>query len=541
MATNRIKSASVAVYANDTQLDRLQAFGVSARLDSEDLKEIGNLDIVEVIDSIPTVDITCDANQYGSIKTLAKFANKNRDWATVVVTLSTSGAVSISDGDVYLSERLVKKAAASTQAITFPTGALQHKIDALSITSAGAVTYTQGTATGTAFAATPATAPAGQVLVAYVESYSTAASAAVELTYLNILNVNGSQEIKLRDFEFAKVDFVVPVKESGDNTETTSAITRSMYISDAFVNRYDAAFSVNGLATENYSLESDNKTWFLNSAGTIFVDRLVGAGATSAALTNVPTVRDNNLSTLAAYKYNASTAVYTELTEQIAAVTSAVPAGYSVSGSTITFGTAPTTGEVIVVRYPTTGVVGSAQPFFRRVPNAIDAHPVVAGGLKQGQVEIYLSDDATNHVLRLQSVSISSSLAREALYEIGHKRAYDRPMTFPIPITIQVEATASDLKEFARLCGKSAAYTNGTLKELSIDQFIKNLDLTVKIYREDDVTRASAPSVQSIPLKTIQVDNVTVTDENTDVRVEGNGTQTFGLKANTSLTVTGLI
>jgi hypothetical protein len=526
--TNRIKSASVAVFANDTQIDRAQAFGVSARLDQEDLLEIGNLDIVEVIDNVPTVDITVDANQYGSVKTLAKFAKKNYNWGTTTVSLKDANTVTVSSGQFYINEMKYTLAAAADKTVSAPTGSSQTRIDVVSISTSGGVFLTAGTAVFTSGTPAVPTTPAGCLRLALVQRTSTSTSAAVDMTYLSILNAYDSTSIALRDFELASVDFTAPVKETGDNTDTTYAITRTMSITDAYVNRYDAAFSVNGTATESWSLESDNKTWFLNTASTLFVDRFQGTGSTSAfTLSYAPTLRDNGKYTVRAYKYDSGDATYTALTEAT---------DFTVTGTSLTL-TAPASDQVLVVRYPTSGCPASAQPFFKRVPTAVDPHPVIAGGLKHGQVEIYLSDDASNHVLRLQSVSISCSLTREALYEIGHKRAYDRPMTFPIPITVQVEALASDLKEFARLCGKTFA----TVKELSIDGFLKNLDLTVKIYREDDVIRASAPYVQSIPLKTITVSKVSVTDENTDTRVEGNATQSFGFKASTNLTVAGLI
>lgn len=525
--TNRIKSASVAVFADDTQLDRLQAFGVSSRLNSEDVREIGNLDIVEVVDDIPQVEITADSNQYGSVKTLAKFAGKNYNWSTVVVTLATSGSVAVSSGYYFINEMLYTKAAASTHTITAPASANQKRIDTISIATNGTVTVTAGTpTTGTPVA--PAT-PAGNLKLAEVQSNANASAEAVPMTYLNILNCHDEVSLALKDFEFASVDFVVPVKEQGDNTDVTYGITRSMYVADAFVNRYDAAFSVNGAATENYSLESDNKTWFLNAAGTIYVDRFKGNGTTSGfTLTCTPTTRDNGNDLIKCYKYNSTTGVYTTLVEGT---------DFTVTAKALELSAAPLAAETVVARYGTNDCPLSGQPFFKRVPDEVDPHPVIAGGLRHGQVEVYLSDDTANHVLRLQSVTISSSLTRDALYEIGHKRAYDRPLQFPIPITVQVEALASDLREFARLCGKNFSTAN----ELSIDQFLKNLDLTVKVYREDDVVRSTAPEVQSKPLKTITITNVSLTDENFEIRTEGNGTSSFGLKANSNLTVAGII
>jgi hypothetical protein len=526
---NRIKSASVAVFANDTQLDRVQAFGVSARLDSEDLREIGNLDIVEVIDNVPTVDITLDINQYGSVKALRKMSGQNYDNGTMTVNLQyASGSVLVSSGYFYIGEVKYTKTTTTAIAVSASPGSFQKRIDTIYVTSGGTATSVCGTAvSGAAVPAAPA-APAGALVLALVQRNTNVSSAAIDMSYLNILNMNNSATVLLKDFEFSSCDFTVPVKETGDNTDLTYGITRTMNVEKAYVNRYDASFSVNGLATESYSLESDNKSWFLNTASNIWVDRFVGSGASAFTLSYTPITRDNGNKTLKAYKFARATGVYTNLVEGT---------DYTVAGAALTTTATVAVTDTLVVRYPAASVPAASQPFFKRVTEPTEAHPGIAGGLKHGQVEIYLSDAATTHVLRLQSVSISATLAREALYEIGHKRAYDRPMTFPIPITIQVEALSSDLAEFARLCGKTFA----SATELSIDQFIKNLDLTVKIYREDDVIRSTAPDIQSTPLKTITINEVSVTDENLDVRVDGNATQTFGLKANTNMSIVGLV
>lgn len=545
---NRIKGSSMTVYANDTQLDRIQTFGVSSRLDSEDLREIGNLDIVEVLDNVPTVDITCDANQYGSLKTLAKFAGKNRDWGNLAVFLKTAAhataTVKVADGYYFIDE--MKYTLTGTQGFTDyllvagdkpATG--MHAWLAITVDSAGTIDGVKGAdvsdATPLNHTTNMPTVPAGSLLLALVYvKYQT------DMVASDILNCNAYSEIKLKDFEFAKVDFTCPVKESGDNT-TTDDITRTMYVENAYINRYDAAFSVNGLATESFSLESDNKVWFLNGAGAVYVQRIQDATEllTVFDLDYAPTARTNGNTAVKAYTYNSTSGAYTLLTE----VASAGAAGefsiaYNVDTWELTVGAALTATDTLVVRYAVDpSLISDADmPFFKRTPSEIDPHPVVPGGLRHGQVEVYLSDDANNFVLRLQSVSISSSLTREPLYEIGHKRAYDRPLTFPIPITVQVEALQSDLKEFARLCGQTFSGA-GEATELSIDQFLKNLDLTVKIYREDDVARATMSAAQSIPLKTIVVQDVSITDEANELRVDGNGTQTFGMKANTNLSV----
>jgi hypothetical protein len=513
--TNRIKAASQTIYANDTQLDRVQSLGCTARLETEDIKEVGNLDIIEVVDNVPTVDITVDANQYGSVKTLRKFARKNFDWGTLYIRVATSGTVEVSSGTFYIDEMKYTKATTTTPTLTWPTGANQNRIDVISIASNGTVTVTPGDAT-TGVPAVPNT-PAGGLRIGLVQLQTNAASGAVALTDMHVLNVGDERTVALKDFEFAAVDFAVLTKEKGDNT-TDDPVTRSMLLENCFVNRYDAAFSTNGLATESWSLEGDNKTHFLNTAGCVVTDRWAGNGTTSGfAFTYSATTRDNGKNTLKVYLYDKTTGLYADKAENVDFTT-------TTSGITFKAGKIPTANQTVVARYLSdpSGVPASTV-FFKRNPEDLMGHPGVAGGLKHGQVEIYLSDDASNPVLRLQSVSVSSSLTRQPLYEIGHKRAYERPMDFPIPITIQVEATASDLKEFVRLCGKDFA----SVKEVSIDQFLKNLDLTIKVYREDDVARALAPALQSIAIKTMTIKDITLTDEGTEIRVEGNGTQTF--------------
>jgi hypothetical protein len=547
MAVNRIKHSSVAPFANDRQLDRVQNLGVSGRLDSEDISEIGNLDIVEVVDNPPTVDITLDTNQYGSGKTLATLANKNFNWTNCTLHRASEDDVVVKAGDFYIDEMKYTITADVEKAIA--VGALtanQKRIDVVSLDPTGGndaakVVVTAGTGTSSALDEddVPAT-PAGNLKIGEVQVQANAAAdGIVPLVDMAVVSRSDEAELHLKEFEFAKIDLVVPVKERGDNTDVIYPISRTMYVEDAFVNRYDASFSVNGLSTENFSLESDNKTWFLGDASNIVVDRFAAASVGPFTLTYVPFQRLNGNYVIKARKYNADTGEYTDLVEDSAEAdgfsVGGLPLSESPGGDEVTLVTALTADEVLIVRYAGTDVPEAEQQFFKRVPSEVDAHPVIAGGLKHGQVEVYLSDDANNFVLRLQSVTISTSLTREALYEIGHLRAYDRPMTFPIPITVNIEATASDLQEFARFCGKLNEYKAGEVTELAITDFIKNLDLTVKIYRENDEVRAKSPWVGTRPLKEITVENLTMTDENTEVRVNQNGTQTWGMKANTQL------
>jgi hypothetical protein len=539
MAVNRIKHSSVAPFANDRQLDRVQTLGVSGRLDSEDISEIGNLDIVEVVDNTPTVDITLDTNQYGSNKTLFTLAGKNFDGTNVVVTKTGAKQVTVQAGKVWIDE-MEYDASAQTYDLVQGAGASgnKHRIVELSWDISGGAVHlekTFGINQTTLNASGIPTTPAGNLKFCEIElTINANASGVLEIDPTDIAMRGPLTEVDLKDFEFATVDIVAPVKERGDNTDVTYPISRTMLVDKAYVNRYDASFSVNGLATENFSLEADNKTWFLNKEANFWVDRINGSGAGPYTLSYTPVVRPSGFKTIKARKYDWSGGTYAELIED-----SSGALGFSVSGNKITFETALVdTNETVIVRY-TAPVNASGQMFFQRVPAEVTGHPAIAGGLKQGQVEVYLSDDLVNRVLRLQSVTISTSLTREPLYEIGAIRSFDRPLTFPIPITLSLEATASDLKEFARLCGLDYE-ASGTV-ELSINDFVKNLDMHVLIYRENDETRDKAGFVCGQWIKKIVVENLTMTDENTEVRVNQNGTQTWGMKANTQMHIQSVI
>jgi len=119
--------------------------------------------------------------------------------------------------------------------------------------------------------------------------------------------------------------------------------------------------------------------------------------------------------------------------------------------------------------------------------------PTEIGAARRGNILIYLAptlvdsnsvkriDKANEDVFfRMQSVTVGTSLAREELSEIGHYRAYARTITFPVPITVALEAIDADPSILAKLCEKdwTANETTGFVDtELSIDDLSKDLNL----------------------------------------------------------------
>ena len=66
----------VGLFANGKQLNRVTAFGATGTLSKEEVFELGNPDIIEIVEDSPDVSMTIDANEYGSVETLFALANK---------------------------------------------------------------------------------------------------------------------------------------------------------------------------------------------------------------------------------------------------------------------------------------------------------------------------------------------------------------------------------------------------------------------------------------------------------------------------------
>lgn len=168
--------------------------------------------------------------------------------------------------------------------------------------------------------------------------------------------------------------------------------------------------------------------------------------------------------------------------------------------------------------------------------------------------------------LRLTNVTFSADLTREALKELGKLNPYARPVTLPIEFTVSIETTASDLSTFATFAGKRNAFEQGTLTDLNItDLFAKdNLAIVVKVFQQNDTEaggtgsdrRVNAPdmfgdeffnngikgqytatdgSLQEYALKTVVAQNLRITDEEYNLTLGENATQTFSFRGTNQL------
>lgn len=227
-------------------------------------------------------------------------------------------------------------------------------------------------------------------------------------------------------------------------------------------------------------------------------------------------------------------------------------------------------------------VVGaSAQPSVTitgvdTVNNSILVNTIGAGAPDDGSiVEISVEPTVDSEfivgdydlALRLQNVTFSADLTREALKELGHLNPYARTLTLPIEFTVSIDTTASDLRNFATFAGKLSRFEQGELTDLSItDLFAKdNLSIVVMVYQQNDTEaggngldrRVNSPDMFGdeyfndgikgqytstdgrlieYPLKTVIAQNLRITDEEFDLSLGDNATQTFSFRGTNQLT-----
>lgn len=505
----RVRYSSVGVFVDDIDMDRVQTVGASTRYNDQELRELGTLNIIEVAEDLPTIDVILDTNEYGSNKTLATFANKGfgcRVFAVPTDTAAGSNKVKLEAGAVVIN------------GVRIPVQAAE-----IEITQRGAYTISikpdpnaspQYSLTVDAYDATnnpnptPPAVPAGEVGIAQIS----ATDDTLVVTQDMITDIRDFKTINITDFELAKADIYIPVIPSGSNT-----IERTCYLENVYITRIDMSYSVDGVATENYSAETDAKKWLFNDAKQVIVEQFRATNdQTTYTLAYTPTK-------LADGRY------YLKIVKNGQEIDATVDP----ATKTVTFSPALVLGDQVKIRYCSNqGGLFHVQTD-NMVPDSYE-HP---GGVRRAYVEVYLTEGGSDNKLgRVQSSRITANLTRQALQELGKMKPYDRPLNLPVEITASLEFTDSDLEVLARLAGKAYNPDTGvdpSVVELNVRDLLKDRGLLIEIYRLDDEKRAKLPANHPwlYPLKKIRIPYLIPTSENWEVRVENNATQTFEFRS----------
>lgn len=334
------------------------------------------------------------------------------------------------------------------------------------------------------------------------------------------------------NFDTSSVDLFAQIEEDG-------ALARTMYMGDCFITGISWSFDVGGVASENFTLESDNKVQYFDTKKEMFVASGYYDGATTASgiLTYVDSgwgplhtglfiSKDNEIIRSAADK----TILVPDLSAGAAGMHAAIYDGNKVDTA------------IPIISGGSRYRVG----FYKTTPNTtiqtghgwLDSSSI--GGVRKGMVEIYLvpsggklvPSGSTHEIYRLQTVSVDVDLSREALEELGNYKAYYRSMVLPIPVTVTLSALESDVDNWCRLANGTkdtwpTALTSAG--EISFRDFVKGASVHVKIYTDDE----SAASRNA--LKSVVVRNLTATAESFSIDVGGNATQDITCNADNFL------
>jgi hypothetical protein len=516
MARNRIIYASQSVWVNGEVLYRVQSLGTTTTFTSEDIFELGHLDIVDVVDDVPAVAVTLNTNDFGDVKTLAVLAQLAPAKIGMDATADSDNANLVAGGSTYL-----------------------HGV------SLADFAVTCGNLTGV-------------TLWAPVQDECSIGTLSNNIDQTLFLD-----EVYINSLEFSYTTGANATENYGAETDN------KMWLLNAgrFVNFEEATLSGTDISNGyvDLSLATSADVAQLSTGIGFLRKDTNGAAAISHFDESANTM--TNVAIVAGTAAAVATYVYhdTGTEHRIYFPTGNMPAAddrlqivYSANayaGVMNTYFIPLVDGET---RPETVGALRQGQ---------IEVYIVDPSG----------GASSFENAWRLTGTTISVDLTREPLTELGHLGPYDRPLTLPIPITVTVDSTAGDLLNWAKFAGMDSEYASGTdssgnlsFDDIDINDLMTkdNLSLVVKVFEQtdeeaggtgsnrkvlagsdldgqvyfDDGTLAQyAPSagspVQEMALKTIIVKNLKITDEGMTLDLGSNATQTFGFRSTNDLYV----
>lgn len=507
MARNRIIYASQSVWVNGEVLYRVQSLGSTTTFTSEDIFELGHLDIVDVVDDVPAVAITLNTNDFGDVKTIATLAQ-------------------------------LKPAKIAMDATATDTNANLVVVSGTNLVETS--TYVHGVALAD-FAIVCGNLP-GVTLWAPVQDECS----------LGTLDNNIDQSLFLDEAYINSIEFGYTTGANATENYGAETDTKMWLLNDGRFVNYDK-FDLSGGESEVALTLADAKDVAVLSGGIGFL-RKDENGAPAV------TVFDSAANEVKNYEVEVGTT----------AVAGKFVYHDTGTGHTLYKPTDLTFVEndrVEAIYAADAYGTATTSAYF----NALDDvdRPDMIGALRQGQVEVFIVDtDAADYDVawRLTGCTITSDLTREPLAELGHLGPYDRPLTMPIPITVTVDTTAGDLENWSKVADKLTEFDANTLDDIGLSDLMKteDLKLVLKVYAQTDeeaggsydnrvvasdsslidksyfvdgVKDTYAADDREYALKTIIVEHLKITDEGATLDMGANMTQTFGFRSTNDLYV----
>ena len=494
---NRIIYPSNSVWANGNVLYRVMTFGSTTTFNTEDIFELGQLKVIDVVDDAPTVAVTIETDEFGSLSNLYHLSNLEFDNVVIHNATSVSGHLTVVSG--------LGDAATNI--------AFYHGVTLTDFGLSGCETGSSveiwapiqnECSLGTDNDEIDQTMYLPRVFINSLEwTYTSGANAAENYggeTDAKFWFVNDGRFISNEEFVYtAAADLTTP--DSNDGVTGGTGFHIGTANSSVFIGLDEGATTAQLVSTR--------------TTGQLAFLRFDSLGAAAVRYYNQSTKTSLEIAVEAGTSAIAGTYVYDKDTNELFeptdlttnadfGITEGKQAGdilfvtYAANAFATTF--ANLSGAAQATRGGDAGQMATRRDAEYFAPIEVDsaAKPEDVGAVRQGQIEIYLIDkdvlspgaDRDDQLaLRLTSVTITADLTREPLFELSHLRPYDRSLTFPIPFTVTVETTATDLTEYATFASKRAGFVAGTTDDISIFDFMtanQRLDLVVQIYQQTD-------------------------------------------------------
>lgn len=343
----------------------------------------------------------------------------------------------------------------------------------------------------------------------------------------NILTGN----IEMSGLEGKTVGLAVQIEED-------SVLKRTIVCANCYLSSINWSYDVDGIATENFSLTTDNKSVYTTTYKQCVVLPVDYVAATSTVATGTIASGAGLLATGSSQKYTYSlgSTPFTLDEYKLLYV-------WNDTFKSDISNAAPTDGgsEKTQITWSGDNTLDSGSRIFAIMyldsPQAnVDSYSTESGiaTVRKGQVTIEIAPAGTGGTYgtwsRVQSCSIDVDLGRDELGELGNHYAYERSLPDPIMATVNITMLESDLEAFYDAAGLTT-WDESTSTEIDIEDFSRSAAIRIKVYTNKD-------RLASQLRKTIILDQIQVTSESFDIDVNDNAKQT--MTATTSyLTVSG--
>ena len=290
-----------------------------------------------------------------------------------------------------------------------------------------------------------------------------------------------------------EIDAILFIKDPSINDYVKTAHAKRLQIRDFTFN-----YSVDGEASEDYTAVGSEKRWFSNDIAV----EVKTAAFTTLAQAPVALKNGNKLLSLKSE------------TGYLDEVPSAPAAGqFSVSGTTITYGSGSTPATRLLVVYQ----VVTATPSWADVSD-----PLMPAGIRGKDTPILI---AANSIPRVQSVSINGSLNVQPVREMGNKNILGYQKQVP-DVTGSITVTDTDVELMSLL--QYGVLASGTEYDPGSGCVTSGVSLEIRLLDPCDDT------LPYTVLKTVYLDNIIVTGDSYSSTVNQNTTVTYNFKSQTA-------